>query len=121
MASFLVNVFLFLSFYYSFASADTSDGALKFGLINGATDFFKPILEGWVHRCRELGVTLFYIRDGKAKNRKLKFESNESRILPRSHIEVHNFYFRTIFTMTTIISLLYCYNPHQQHISSITT
>jgi hypothetical protein len=49
------------------------------------------------------------------------FESNESRILPRSHIEVHNFYFRTIFTTTTIISLLYCYNPHQQHISSITT
>jgi gamma-aminobutyric acid type B receptor len=59
MASFLVNVFLFLSFYYSFASADTSDGALKFGLINGATDFFKPILQGWVHRCRELGVTCF--------------------------------------------------------------
>ena len=58
MASFL-KVLVFLSCYFSFASADTSDGALKFGLINGASDFFKPIQEGWVQRCRELGVTCF--------------------------------------------------------------
>jgi hypothetical protein len=69
-----------------------------------------------------LCAALFYIRDGKAKNRKLKFWVQRIKDPPTvSHRSSQFFYFRMIFTMTMIISLLYCYNPHQQHISSITT
>jgi len=59
-----VAVILLLSLYRTAVSAET----LKFGLINGGSDFFEPVNHGWTQRCEELGVTCYQTYPGDDAN-----------------------------------------------------
>jgi ribose transport system substrate-binding protein len=62
MKSFSTLLFLTLGSIVSLRGARAADGGnnLSFGLLNGATDFFTPIKEGWDQKCKDLDVTCYY-------------------------------------------------------------
>jgi hypothetical protein len=48
--------FLLLQLLLMSSLQHTTANGLKFGLINGDSDFFKPIATGFFQRCEELGI-----------------------------------------------------------------
>ena len=65
---FLASLPLLLLVSFQAAQAQT------FGLINGGSEFFEAVIDGWLDKCEKLGITLFTVSH-RASLRKYVFIS----------------------------------------------
>ena len=56
----LVNVWIAFSLLAGFAISEDVLLNLTFGLLNGGSEYFEPVEDGWLDMCNKLGVTCHY-------------------------------------------------------------